>query len=87
MSFDTPLSLAGPLRKPLQMLADQEYGGHSSIHDDAMAEKLGFRSGPARLRGVSKLMGASSLCRRRRRRAAPYRATPRSLKQAFEWRP
>lgn len=46
MSFDTPLSLAGPLREPRQMLADQEYGGHSSIHDDAMAEKLGFRAGP-----------------------------------------
>jgi hypothetical protein len=46
MSFDTPLSLAGPLRKPAQMLADQEYGGHTSIHDDAMAEKLGFRAGP-----------------------------------------
>jgi len=46
MSFDTPLSLAGPLRRPHQMLADQEYGGHSSIHDDAMAEKLGFRAGP-----------------------------------------
>jgi hypothetical protein len=28
------------------MLADQEYGGHASIHDDAMAEKLGFRAGP-----------------------------------------
>jgi hypothetical protein len=28
------------------MLADQEYGGHVSIHDDAMAEKLGFRAGP-----------------------------------------
>ena len=46
MSFDTPLSVAGPLRKPAQMLADQEYGGHTSIHDDAMAEKLGFRAGP-----------------------------------------
>ena len=46
MSFDTPLTLRGPLRKPRQMLADQEYGGHSSIHDDAMAEKLGFRAGP-----------------------------------------
>lgn len=46
MTFNTPLSLAGPLRKPRQMLADQEYGGHSSIHDDAMAEKLGFRAGP-----------------------------------------
>jgi len=28
------------------MLAEQEYGGHISIHDDAMAEKLGFRAGP-----------------------------------------
>jgi hypothetical protein len=46
MSFDTPLSIAGPLRRPRQMLNDQEYGGHASIHDDAMAEKLGFRAGP-----------------------------------------
>ncbi|WP_374571688.1 hypothetical protein [Phenylobacterium sp.] len=46
MSFDTPLAIAGPLRQPRQMLADQEYGGHSSIHDDSMAEKLGFRAGP-----------------------------------------
>lgn len=46
MTFDTPLSLVGPLRKPRQMLGDQEYGGHASIHDDKMAEKLGFRAGP-----------------------------------------
>lgn len=46
MSFDTPIILSGPLRHPRQMLADQEYGGHASIHDDAMAEKLGFRAGP-----------------------------------------
>ena len=46
MSFDTPLAIAGPLRRPRQMLNDQEYGGHASIHDDAMAEKLGFRAGP-----------------------------------------
>ncbi len=46
MSFDTPMTLVGPLRAPRQMLQDQEYGGHSSIHDDAMAEKLGFRAGP-----------------------------------------
>jgi hypothetical protein len=46
MSFDTRLVLQGPLRQPRQMLADQAYGGHSSIHDDAMAEKLGFRAGP-----------------------------------------
>ncbi len=46
MSFSTKLVLMGPLRAPHQMLADQEYGGHNSIHDDAMAEKLGFRAGP-----------------------------------------
>ncbi len=46
MSFDTPLAITGPLRHPRQMLGDQEYGGHASIHDDAMAEKLGFRAGP-----------------------------------------
>jgi hypothetical protein len=46
LGFDTPLVISGPLRKPRQMLADQEYGGHTSIHDDSMAEKLGFRAGP-----------------------------------------
>ena len=46
MSFDTPLFLCGPLREPKQMLADQQYSGHTSIHDDDMAEKLGFRAGP-----------------------------------------
>lgn len=46
MTFETPLVISGPLRSPRQMLADQEYGGHTSIHDDAMAEKLGFRAGP-----------------------------------------
>jgi hypothetical protein len=46
MSFNTPMILSGPLRRPRQMLADQEYGGHTSIHDDATAEKLGLRAGP-----------------------------------------
>lgn len=46
MTFETTLSLCGPLRQPHQMLAEQEYSGHTSIHDDAMAEKLGFRAGP-----------------------------------------
>jgi len=46
MSFATPLTLSGPLRRPRQMLGEQEYGGHVSIHDDSMAEKLGFRAGP-----------------------------------------
>jgi len=46
MSFDTVLSICGPLRRPQQMLASQQYGGHTSIHDDAMADKLGFVAGP-----------------------------------------
>ena len=46
MSFETEMILSGPLRKPRQMLADQEYGGHSSLHDDEMAKKLGFKAGP-----------------------------------------
>lgn len=46
MNFDTPLILQGPLRAPRQLLADQEYGGHASLHDDGMAERLGFRAGP-----------------------------------------
>jgi hypothetical protein len=46
MSFDTQLALCGPLRHPHQMLATQAYGGHTSIHDDTMAAKLGFAAGP-----------------------------------------
>jgi hypothetical protein len=46
IGFATPLTLAGPLRRPRQMLADQAYGGHASLHDDRMAESLGFRAGP-----------------------------------------
>ena len=44
--FDTRLTIAGPFRAPLQMLTTQKYGGHMSIHDDATAEKLGFKGGP-----------------------------------------
>jgi hypothetical protein len=36
--------LSGPLRAPRQMLAAQEYDGHTSIHDEATAQKLGFKS-------------------------------------------
>lgn len=45
-AFDTPLALCGPLRRPLQMLADQVYDGHASIHDDAVAGDLGFSGAP-----------------------------------------
>ena len=49
MSFDTTITeqdgvLFGPRRAPRQMLAAQEYDGHSSIHDDATAQKLGFKA-------------------------------------------
>ena len=51
LGFDTPIEergneICGPLRAPKQMLAEQEYGGHESIHDDQMAERLGFQAGP-----------------------------------------
>ncbi|NQY13602.1 MAG: hypothetical protein HRT81_07080 [Henriciella sp.] len=51
MSFNTPIVeqdgvLSGPLRAPANMLIEQEYGGHKSIHDDAEAERLGFKAGP-----------------------------------------
>lgn len=44
--FSTRPALCGPLRAPRQMLADQTYDGHKSIHDDAMAADLGLRAGP-----------------------------------------
>ncbi|MDM0015688.1 hypothetical protein QTH87_24835 [Variovorax sp. J22P168] len=44
--FSTPAALCGPLRQPRQMLADQQFDGHKSIHDDAMADSLGLRAGP-----------------------------------------
>jgi hypothetical protein len=39
-------SLCGPWRKPRQMLAEQVYDSHKSIHDDATAASLGLRAGP-----------------------------------------
>lgn len=47
--FDTPITeeggaLIGPWRSPRQMLATQAYDGHASIHDEATAQKLGFKS-------------------------------------------
>jgi hypothetical protein len=44
--FADPPALCGPLRQPRQMLADQVYDDHKSIHDDAMAAGLGLRAGP-----------------------------------------
>jgi hypothetical protein len=44
--FDQPLSICGEFRCPRQMLAEQSYDGHLSLHDDKMANALGFRAGP-----------------------------------------
>jgi hypothetical protein len=44
--FGTPLEIAGPLRSPRQMLADQEYDGHASVHDGDTAAKLGLAGAP-----------------------------------------
>jgi len=41
-----PGLVSGPLRAPAQMLADQSYGGHASVHDDATAASLGLTAGP-----------------------------------------
>ncbi|MFI4936716.1 MAG: hypothetical protein ACHP7N_19100 [Caulobacterales bacterium] len=38
-------ALAGPWRTPRNMLAEQEYDSHASLHDDATAQKLGFKGG------------------------------------------
>jgi hypothetical protein len=50
-AFDVQLEsigqvLAGPWRKPVNMLLEQSYDNHLSLHDDAMAQKLGFKAGP-----------------------------------------
>ncbi len=44
-AIDDCEGLVGPWRAPRQMLADQSYDDHTSIHDDATAQKLGFKGG------------------------------------------
>ncbi len=39
-------TIKGPLRAPVQMLQDQSYDGHKSLHDDSEAERLGIKAGP-----------------------------------------
>lgn len=46
MAFDTPIALVGPLRSPAQMLAEQDIGGQTSVHDDATADRLGLAGAP-----------------------------------------
>ena len=46
MSFDTEVTVTGPWRQPAQMLAEQDHGGHASIHDGATASSLGLAGAP-----------------------------------------
>lgn len=51
MTFSTPIErdgdvLVGPWRAPAQMLAEQDLGGHTSVHDDATADRLGLVGAP-----------------------------------------
>ncbi len=50
-AFSTPITVQdgtriGPARQPAQMLANQTYDGHSSVHDDETAAKLGLAGAP-----------------------------------------
>lgn len=44
--FENTAILCSEYRQPRQMLGHQEYDGHKSIHDDEMAEDLGFSGAP-----------------------------------------
>ena len=46
MGFATEITLTGPPRSPAQMLAEQEYDGHASVHDEAEAARLGLAGAP-----------------------------------------
>lgn len=51
MSFTTPLEITdgtiiGPARAPVQMLADQSYDDHLSVHDESNAAALGLSGAP-----------------------------------------
>jgi hypothetical protein len=59
---ETPDSLAGPWRRPHQMLHAQTYDSHASIHDDATAQKLGFQGGT--IEGPTHFSQFAPLCER-----------------------
>ena len=59
---ETPDTLAGPWRRPHQMLHAQTYDSHASIHDDATAQKLGFQGGT--IEGPTHFSQFAPLCER-----------------------
>lgn len=46
MRFETDVTVSGPMRSPAQMLAEQEVGGHASVHDADAAAALGLAGAP-----------------------------------------
>src|SRR5882757_1898919 len=54
--------LVGSWRRPRQMLQAQVYDSHASIHDDATAQKLGFRGGT--IEGPTHFSQFAPLCER-----------------------
>jgi hypothetical protein len=46
MKFGTEITLTGPVRSPAQMLAEQSYDGHPSVHDGDTAASLGLTGAP-----------------------------------------
>jgi hypothetical protein len=55
-------TLVGPWRQPRQMLANQSYDGHASIHDNSTAQKLGFKA--ATIEGPTHFSQFDPLCER-----------------------
>lgn len=60
-------ALIGPWRRPRQMLQAQTYDAHASIHDDATAQKLGFKGGT--IEGPTHFSQFAPLCERQWGRA------------------
>jgi hypothetical protein len=66
-AFDTVIldageTFIGPWRRPQQMLASQVYDDHASIHDDATAQKMGFKGGT--IEGPTHFSQFAPLCER-----------------------
>ena len=78
MITETGNDLAGPWRRPHQMLHAQVYDSHASIHDDATAQKLGFQGGT--IEGPTHFSQFAPLCERLgERRGSRPDASPRII--------
>ena len=60
--IDDGANLIGPWRSPRQMLAEQVYDDHVSIHDDTTAQQLGFKGGA--IEGPTHFSQFAPLCER-----------------------